>query len=140
MLVLRNKLVYVAGPLNNTGVLNGVRKEVSQHVRETLDDANEVARLGFSPFVPHLYHFWDMITPHPRDFWLKLDLEWLEVCGSLVRRPGPSAGADMEAARMRQLGGPVFEGIEDFSLRVASGWRTHDELAADAVASVGDFR
>ena len=32
--------------------------------------ANDLADLGFAPFVPHFTHFWHLLFPRPYEFWL----------------------------------------------------------------------
>jgi hypothetical protein len=64
--------------------------------------------------VPHLTHFWHLVSPHEYEFWLKLDLEFLTVCDCLVRLPGESSGADREVARAECLCIRVYEGVNAF--------------------------
>jgi hypothetical protein len=73
----------------------------------------QLLELGFAPFVPHTTHWWHSYYPNHYDTWLELDLEWVEASEALLRLPGISKGADMEVARARLRGIPVFYSIED---------------------------
>ena len=78
--------VYVAGPYT--------LGDVALNVRAAIDAGNELLHNGHAPFVPHLSHFWHIIHPVEYRVWLAFDIEWLKVCGALIRLPGDSAGAD----------------------------------------------
>jgi hypothetical protein len=97
------KRIYVAGPYT--------QGDVAINVRTAFQVANELADLGFAPFVPHGTHFWHMMFPRPYDYWLALDMEFLPLCDGVLRIPGPSNGADKEEALARQLGIPVFSEV-----------------------------
>lgn len=107
--------VYIAGPYT--------KGNVNENVREAVLAADELVALGYLPFVPHLYHLWDLMQPHPYEHWMMLDMGWLRTCDVLLRLPGESSGADREVAEMRRLGRPVVH--------------THSELlaAADEIAA-----
>jgi hypothetical protein len=104
--------VYIAGPLTSSG-------DVAMNVRAALEAAEEAARQGFWPYVPHLTLFWHMIYPHHGrhevSFWMQLDRAWLEQCDALVRLEGESIGADMEVEWAGELSIPVFTKAELFS-------------------------
>lgn len=96
----RKARVYVAGPitLGNQG----------RNVREAIRISDEVYKLGYIPYCPHLTYFWDMIYPHEHQTWMNMDKEWLRECDILLRLPGKSKGADMEVAWAGALGIPVI--------------------------------
>lgn len=100
---MRTTRVYVAGPYT--------KGDVAVNVRAAFAAANQLADLGYAPFVPHGTHFWHMIFPRPYEFWLDLDNQFLPCCDALLRIPGESSGADKEAALAISLGIPVFETI-----------------------------
>jgi len=102
------RFVYVASPYT--------KGDVAVNVRANIEAANRIAEAGFIPFVPLLTHFWHMLFPHPYEFWCEQDMEWLGRCDCIVRLPGDSSGADAEVARARELGLPVFFGVEDLLL------------------------
>lgn len=97
--------VYIAGPYTKGDVVVNVRKAV--------EAAEEVVRLGFYPFIPHMTHLWHMIVPHNYDFWLDQDFVWLLSCDALLRIPGESSGADKEVALAKSQSIPVFDNVEE---------------------------
>ena len=97
--------IYIAGPYTRGGQ--------ATHVRNALLTADCLFNRGAVPFVPHLSHFWDMLTPHPYDAWTEYDLEWLRACDALFRLPGESAGADREEAEAVRLGLPVLRSLRE---------------------------
>lgn len=92
--------IYVAGPYTSG--------DVAQNVRKAIDIANELADLGFAPYVPHFTHFWHIIHPRPYEFWLEHDNEYLPVCDGVFRIAGASNGADKEVKYAESLEIPVF--------------------------------
>src|SRR5262245_4927589 len=64
--------IYVAGPYS--------KGDVAVNVRNAFEAANQLADLGFAPFVPHSTHFWHMLFPRPYEFWLTLDNQFLPYC------------------------------------------------------------
>lgn len=92
--------IYVAGPYS--------KGDVAVNVHNVYEKANELADLGFAPFVPHATHLWHLLFPRPYEFWIKLDLEFLPFCDAVLRLPGPSSGADGEVAFAKEKGIPVF--------------------------------
>lgn len=96
--------VYVAGPLS--------LGDTTINVRRAVDVADALASHGrIVPFVPHLSHFWHFAHMHPYEFWLDMDLAWLEKCDAVLRLSGSSMGADREVSHAKQLGIPVFYNI-----------------------------
>jgi hypothetical protein len=96
--------VYVAGPYT--------KGDVVINVRNAIDAGEELTRLGFVAYIPHLTLFWHLVHPHGPDFWYEYDFHWLDFCDCLLRIPGESVGADKEMARMINQGKPVFLDIE----------------------------
>jgi hypothetical protein len=97
--------IYVAGPCS--------KGDVAINVRNALEAADELATLGFAPYVPHLTHFWHMLFPRPYEFWLELDNQYLPYCDALLRLPGESSGADKECELAHSLGIPVFDSVPE---------------------------
>ena len=95
--------VYVAGPYT--------KGDVAVNVRNAYAAANELADLGFAPFVPHATHFWHILFPRPYEFWLDLDNQFLPCCDAVLRIAGDSNGADEEVALAEKLNIPVFHTI-----------------------------
>ena len=98
------KRIYIAGPYSSSPVCG---------IRDAIYAAQSLRSLGFVPFVPHLSHLWDLVITNPYDFYLDLDLEWLEVCDALLRLPGDSPGADVEVGKAVALGIPVFHSVDE---------------------------
>lgn len=99
--------VYIAGPYS--------QGDVAINVRNAYLAANQLADLGFAPFVPHATHFWHMMFPREYEFWLDLDNQFLPFCEALLRLPGASSGADKEVDLARSLGIPVFSDIREIT-------------------------
>jgi hypothetical protein len=95
--------IYIAGPYT--------KGDVAVNVRNAFKAADELANLGFAPFVPHATHFWHMLFPRPYEFWLRLDNEFLPFCDAVLRLPGASNGADEEVKLALRHGIPVFDEI-----------------------------
>ena len=98
--------VYIAGPYTKGDVVVNVRNAVLA--------ADRIFDAGHLPYVPHLTHLWHTVSPHPWEDWMRLDMEWIRACDALVRMPGESTGADLEVEQARNLGIPVFDGVDAF--------------------------
>lgn len=97
--------VYIAGPYSG---------EQADHVHQAALVWFAVIHAGHEAFVPHCWHLVHLIRPMPYEFWMARCLAWLEACDCLLRMPGQSPGADREVERAKQLGMPVFFGLEAF--------------------------
>ena len=97
--------IYIAGPYS--------KGDVAKNIRNAFKIANDLADLGFAPFVPHATHFWHIIFPRPYEFWLELDKQFLPLCDALLRIPGESSGADKEVKLAKELNIPVFYTIDE---------------------------
>lgn len=121
--------VYIAGPYT-------ARTEHGK--KHNTDIASlvgaELIHRGFQPFVPHLSHYIDIVSPHeiPYEAWMTLDFELLALCDCLYRLPGHSSGADREVAFAKERGIPVFttlEAVEAFrDVRQHGPHETSDEV------------
>jgi hypothetical protein len=98
--------IYLAGPIT--------LGSMADNARVAIHDADRLMRAGHSPFVPHLSVFWQIVSGHEYERWLTYDFEWIKVCDALVRMPGESKGADREVAFARELGIPVYFGVDEF--------------------------
>jgi hypothetical protein len=117
--------VYVAGPYTHG--------DVARNVRTAIDAANALAERKFCPYVPHLTHFWHLVSPKPYDWWLQYDAMWLLDCQAVLRLPGDSAGADQEVKLAEAAGIPVVTTIDALDeVRDARHRAQQDRLAAMA--------
>jgi hypothetical protein len=98
------KKVYVAAPytIGDVGI----------NVRWAIEAGDALLMRGFIPFIPHLSHFWHLLTPHDYETWLAFDLEWLSTCDAVFRVAGESAGADREVEKAKRYGILVFTSLE----------------------------
>jgi Domain of unknown function (DUF4406) len=97
-------IVYIAGPYSGG--------DTAMNVHDAIHAANTLADAGFAPFLPHLTHFWHLVTPRPYAFWLALDNRFLPCCDVILRLPGVSPGADKEVTLAVSLDIPVYTEID----------------------------
>jgi hypothetical protein len=102
-------LVYVAGPYTCGHPLENTNKAI--------DAAEQIAALGYVPFIPHLTHFWEARHHHEYEFWMQQDLTVLRRCDALLRLPGESRGADREVAEAELFGIKVYYSVDDMPNR-----------------------
>jgi hypothetical protein len=96
--------VYVAGPYS--------RPDPITNIHAAIKAADVLWAAGFAPVLPHLSGFWDVVSPHPYEEWLALDLAIMLGCNAVYRMPGESSGADKEVAFAQQRGIPIFKCLE----------------------------
>lgn len=94
------KIVYVASPYTN-----GDKEE---NVELQIVAAELLRNAGFLPFWPLHSHYWQQLYPHPYEFWMLMDFEWIPKCDILLRLPGESQGADKEVKLAQELDIPVY--------------------------------
>lgn len=99
--------VYIASPYT--------LGDVAVNVKRQLDMADKLMDNGFAPFAPLYSHFQHMAHPRPYQDWIKIDLEWVEVCDCVLRLDGESKGADGEVNYANELGLPVFYSLEQLT-------------------------
>lgn len=88
--------------------------DVAINVRNVILVADELVRRGHIPFIPHLTHFWHLVSPKEVDFWYEYDNSFLDIWAEgLLRLDNMSTGADNEVARARRLGIPIYLDIDD---------------------------
>jgi hypothetical protein len=97
--------VYVAGPYT--------QGDTAVNVANAMSTATLLLDAGYAPFVPHLTHFWHLLTPRAYEDWMTLDFRWLERCDALLRLDGASAGADREVLHAEHLGLPIFYDVAE---------------------------
>ena len=84
-----------------------------KNVKTQQECANELINLGFSPFIPLLFHYQELVHPQPYDKWLEIDLDWISSCNVLLRLPGDSPAADAEVTHAKKIGITVVHSIEN---------------------------
>jgi len=103
-----NEKIYVAGPYTDED-----DEVVEQNVVKAITVADQIALLGFKPFIPHILHFWGEEYEHGYEFWMEQGSEWLSVCDGIYRIPGESAGSDREIEQAKEEGIPRFYNIQE---------------------------
>lgn len=103
---MRRLKVYMAGPYT--------KGDQALNVRRILKAADRIVDAGHIPFVPHLYHFWHMLSPKLYEVWMDLDREWLTVCDVMIRMSGESSGSDQETKDAHDMDMPVYETVDAF--------------------------
>lgn len=99
--------VYLAGPISVGDKLDNIRR--------ALLEGGRLRAAGYATFIPHRDMLDQLIAgPAAYEVLMAEDLEWVGRCDVLVRLPGESPGADREVARARELGRPVFHGVDEF--------------------------
>lgn len=99
------KRIYLSGPYT--------KGDPAVNTKNAIDAATELLDKGYAPFCPHLTHFWHIMHPHSWQEWMDYDMAWVEVCQALLRIPGESKGGDIEVARARELGIPVYFSLDE---------------------------
>lgn len=113
--------VYIAGPYTASKDSVAPIAEVEQNVYNAMKMGNTVLVHEHEPYIPHLYHYWNLNFPHHYNLWIDLNLRWLAVCQALIRLPGESKGADIEVEEANKLGIPVYRSFEEFLQSVGTG-------------------
>jgi hypothetical protein len=98
-------LVYIAGPYSADPVA-GTRRAIGAGIA--------LWQTGLvTPLIPHLSLLADLVHPMPVDEWYRYDLELLDRCDALLRLPGDSIGADLEARHAARRDLIVFHAFDD---------------------------
>jgi hypothetical protein len=104
---MKRPMIYVAGPISTGGDIPG-------NTHQGVMVAEELRRVGFITFCPHLSVFTEMVCgSRPWQEWIDYDEEVILRCDALYRMPGASRGADHEEAFCRERGIPVFKSLGD---------------------------
>jgi hypothetical protein len=92
--------------------------DVAQNVAKAIYYTNEIFKMGYYPYCPHLTHFWHLIYPHKWEKWIDLDLEWLSVCDGYFKIPGSekSRGGKIEEEKAKNLGLKLFYSLDEILL------------------------
>ena len=98
--------VFLAGPMFSSG-------SMGNNLRNAFRIATRLRKEGFLVHVPHMCFLWDLMLPEEREFWVEMDLEWLETCHVIYRMPGSSMGADDEVAHASSSGVEIYSDKAD---------------------------
>lgn len=99
------RFIYVAGPYTNG--------DVGENVRNAILAGDRLLDKGYLPYIPHLTHFWHLLSPKDYCVWTSMDLAWLDKCDAILRLPGESKGADFEVNCAMLSGMPVYYSLEE---------------------------
>lgn len=112
--------VYVAGPLS--------AGNVGENVRKAIWACDYLLSLGYTPYCPHLTHFWALVTGDKLwDQWLDFDEKWLLKCDVLFRLSGESRGADREEMFAVQNNIPRVHTVEELTRRFPLNSKTSEQ-------------
>jgi hypothetical protein len=99
--------VYIASPYT--------LGDQAQNVRKQIVTGYELMQMGYSPYIPELNHFIDLVCPLTYDECIEYCLQWVGVCDCVLRLPGESKGADMEVEYALSIDLKVFYSIEELN-------------------------
>lgn len=99
--------IYIAGPYTAD-----TPEEVLNNVHNAIETGNKVSKIGFTPFIPHLAHYWNKLYYHDYEFWMDWCFEWIPTCDAILVYP-PSPGANREETLAEELGIPIYYSIEE---------------------------
>ena len=89
----------------------------------SLQLAERLWMLGFTPYVPHLSMLWHIMSPHSYEYWLEQGAAWVKHSDVVLRLPGASPGSDLECDLARKLQIPVFT-----NLMSLQGWTMSEQV------------
>lgn len=117
------KYVYIAGPYRGAD-----RATVAGYIYMAARALRRLAELGIGAFCPHMNsaHFEEYAPTVYPEYWLEMDLHFLDACDGLVLVDGwrRSEGALAEIDRARELGIPVWDVSESqHSAMLDASWR-----------------
>ena len=91
--------IYISAPYSDNP---------EENVKRVLKVADKLLEFGYIPVIPHLYHYWNKISPKPYETWIRLGKVLLQDCDLVLRLSGDSKGADGEVKLAHDLGIPVI--------------------------------
>lgn len=113
--------VYISGPYT--------LGDVEANVRNAILAGAAVRDAGHVPYIPHLMHYWDKVSPRPWGDWMGICLAEVRRSDAMIRLPGESRGADLEVELAQKRGLQVFAGVREFLKSV--GYKTSAEIDED---------
>lgn len=96
--------IYIAAPFSS---------DQSANTGIAIEFGNWLIDQGYNVYIPHLSILQHMAKPRSYEEWLRLTLEWMLRCDCVIRLPGFSKGASLEAQEARGRNIPLFEGVAD---------------------------
>ena len=97
------KKVYIASPYT--------RGDISTNIKFQTNIADELIKLGYTPFIALSSHFKYLCHSSLYDKWVGLDSEWVKCCDCVLRVGGVSLGADKKTWFAKKHDIPVFYSI-----------------------------
>lgn len=109
--------VYIAGPYSAK-----TKTQVKTNVENAMRAGAQLLRMGHTPFIPHLTHYFHVFTtaegaPFEYEDYMKWDEVWLIACDAFLYL-APSPGTDRERQIALARGMMVFSDINDIPLAV----------------------
>ena len=98
------EIIYLSAPYT--------KGDVAINVYRVIKCADKLLDMGYIPFIPHLTHFWHIVSPKSWDTWLEIDKAMIPRCDAVLRLDGDSLGADVEVELAKELSIPVFYSLE----------------------------
>lgn len=74
--------VYVSSPYSKGNKLANIRRAI--------EAGEQLWQAGYIPFIPHLFHYWNKISPKTEKQWLSIGKIWLTQCDAVLRLEGKS--------------------------------------------------
>lgn len=104
--------IYVAGPYSAK-----TKRQVQENVNAAMRAGAYLLRIGHTPFIPHLTHYFHLFTtaegtPFSYEDYMAWDESWLTACDALLYL-GESPGADKELQIALVRGLLTFHDIND---------------------------
>lgn len=97
--------VYIASAYTNG--------DVAINVRNVILVADKLVKRGHIPYIPHLTHFWHLLSPKEIEFWYNYDNSFIDHWAEcILRLENSSVGADAEVVRARTIGLPIYYTVE----------------------------
>lgn len=104
--------IYIAGPYSAK-----TKKQVVANVEAAMRAGAQLLRMGHTPFIPHLTHYFHVFTtaegePFDYEMYMSWDEEWLKACDALLYlRSSPGADRELQIALVRGI--MTFHEIND---------------------------
>ena len=98
-------IIYIAAPYTSG--------RITENIKQVCDIGDILLARGHIPYIPHINHLWDLISPKSYKTWMRIDLEILSRCDAVLRIGGKSVGANKEVRYAEKLNIPVYYSIEE---------------------------